>query len=198
MRDDYFYAESSNSGNDENNSKKVYDEFENIINNDIFKQDRTWMKKAISNVFVCFWLVTIFTIAAIGCSYLAYRMVGTDKFVFDSNNKYKIVFEIPDDGSYYTIDFENNTFSKTHDNSEGVPVRIKEVTGVNTGELKNYIEEITSDDSNLTITNNEKKTLFLQYHCYWIMKIQTYDGKEYYVKNISKLKRMLSILGEHY
>ena len=143
-------------------------------------------------------LVFIFTLVGMSFLCLALSLVDMDTFSLNSENKYRINFELPNDGSYYDIDLDNYKIVKRRIDSSGNKTKLRSLTGVNTTELKNCLKEITSNEANLTISTSEKNKLFLEHHCYWILKVQTYDNKEYYIKDANQVKKILSLLGERY
>jgi hypothetical protein len=121
-------------------------------------------------------------------------------WALDSPSKYKLIYELPDDNTYYEIDFSKNVATKRKDYENKKRSRIYSLTGESASGLKriqSLFEEITSDNSNIVLTREERNNLFKN-RCYWIIKIQTYQGTEYYVKDPALVRQILNALGERY
>lgn len=194
MKDDFEYtivAESSNpSDNSEGYNIRVLDE----------EAERAIRRK--NNAIVAKYttiLVLLGIIFMAGFSiYLYYDF--EKNWALDSPSKYKLIYELPDDNTYYEIDFSKNVATKRKDYENKKRSRIYSLTGERASGLKriqSLFEEITSDNSNIVLTRKERNNLFKN-RCYWIIKIQTYQGTEYYVKDPALVRQILNALGERY
>lgn len=136
----------------------------------------------------------LFVIIVLGTQHIIKRKTSNEEFLLDSDSKYLISRELPKNSSYYEIDFSKGTVVNRHDTNFFKREKLANIkTDLN--ELKQFLLNITSDESNLVLTEAERQNLFKQ-HCHWIYKITNCENRSYYIKDVNQVKYLKKLLNE--
>ena len=119
-----------------------------------------------------------------------------EKFLLDSDSKYLVSIEAPINVQdyYYEVDLSSGEVTKRNDNEEYKRVEVKKIN-TNIEELEEILKNITSDDKNKEITDQEKQEIF-SHRCFWIFKVTDSSNNSYYTKDIEQINELKSLLGE--
>ena len=144
------------------------------------------------------WLVILLVVSmlygfiALGVMWGIKAKDSNKEYVLDSNKKC-IIYTVPRSGTifYYEVDFEKNKVVERSDFS--VKRQKMAEKELETNELEKLVSKITEENSNLTITDEEKVELF-KHQTYTFYKIKSYNGREYYVKQKDEIEKIKKIL----
>lgn len=135
----------------------------------------------------------VYAFTVLGIMYLIQLKESNEEFILDSDKKYTIYMTIPQqDLYYYEVDFDKNKVVERRDSEKMRREKMRSIR-VDFRELEEFIEEIKSDESNTSISEEEKVALFKQ-HILRIYKIKDYTQREYFVKNKDQVERLTKIL----